>query len=95
MDLAATAEYSGRGVPKTPGETPGKTLGKTPVEILALLRSEPESSIPEIAARLGKSESAIERAIRKLKSTGALTRVGADKGGHWQVTGVRTTGPFR
>jgi ATP-dependent DNA helicase RecG len=78
---------------KTLGETPGKALGetlretpgKTPGEILAVLKSSPQAAIPEIAERLGKSQSAIERAIRKLKSEGRLTRVGANKGGHWVV----------
>jgi ATP-dependent DNA helicase RecG len=71
---------------KALGETLGETRGKTPGEILALLKSSPNAVIPEIAARLGKSESAIERAIHKLKAEGRLTRVGANKGGRWVVT---------
>jgi ATP-dependent DNA helicase RecG len=70
---------------ETPGETPGKTPGKTPGMILGLLRSEPGLSVPELAARIGKSDRAIERAIRKLREAGRLVRVGPDKGGHWQV----------
>jgi predicted HTH transcriptional regulator len=39
-----------------------------------------------MAARLGKSERTIERATRELRSAGRLTRIGPDKGGHWEVT---------
>jgi ATP-dependent DNA helicase RecG len=65
--------------------TPGKTLGKTPGKIAALLRENPGLSIPELAEQLGKSESAIERAVRKLRKTGQLKRIGPAKGGHWEV----------
>lgn len=70
---------------ETPGQTPRKTPGKTPERILDLLRDAPGLTIPELAANLGKSESAIERAIRKLREAGRLLRIGPDKGGHWQV----------
>ena len=64
---------------------PVETPGKTPGMILGLLRSEPGLSVPELAARIGKSDRAIERAIRKLREAGRLVRVGPDKGGHWEV----------
>lgn len=67
-------------------DTLGKTPGKTPERILGLLRDAPELSIPELAERLGKSVSAVERAIRKLREAGRLARVGPDKGGYWKVT---------
>jgi ATP-dependent DNA helicase RecG len=72
---------------KTPGKTPGKTLGKTPRKIMELLSSSPALSIPEIALTLSKSESAVERAIRKLREDNLLRRVGPAKGGHWEVLG--------
>jgi ATP-dependent DNA helicase RecG len=74
----------------TPGiaqETPGKTPGKTPELILQHLQKIPHISIPELASRLGKSVSAIERAIRKLRTEGQLDRIGPAKGGHWKVVG--------
>lgn len=70
---------------EAPGKTPGKTQGKTPDLILGRLAEAPSASIPELAQALGKSESAIERAIRKLRADGKLARVGPAKGGHWQV----------
>ena len=62
-----------------------ETPGKTPERVLSLLAGAPALSIPELARQIGKSESAIERAIRKLREAGRLARIGPDKGGHWQV----------
>jgi ATP-dependent DNA helicase RecG len=62
-----------------------KTPGKTFDEVLRLLAEQPDLSIPELAAQIGKSKSAVVRAIRKLRESGRLVRVGPDKGGRWQV----------
>ena len=72
---------------KTPekAETPQKTPQKTPDAIVDLLRQRPELSLAEVAVILGKSESAIKRAVRSLRESGRLVRIGPDKGGHWQV----------
>ena len=88
----SSPKSSSIGSPKTadnsieaPGETPMKTLGKTPGKIRDILLKTPTLSIPEIALKLAKSESAIERAIRKLRENNLLRRIGPDKGGHWEV----------
>ena len=65
--------------------TPGETLGKTPSDVLRLLRDQPGLSAPQLAERLGKSRSAIERAVKKLREAGLLVRMGPDKGGSWRV----------
>jgi predicted HTH transcriptional regulator len=70
---------------ETPGETPGKTPGKTPGMILDAMRVTPHTTVPELAVLLGKSESAINRAIQKLREEGRLRRVGPTKGGRWEV----------
>lgn len=70
---------------KTLGKTPGKTPGKTTSAILQLLKGEPNLSFPDIAHRLRKSESAIERAVRRLRESGQLERIGPAKGGSWKV----------
>ena len=62
-----------------------KTLGKTLDAILLLLDENPSLSIPEIAEKINKSESAVERAIRKLREEGRLKRIGPAKGGHWEI----------
>ena len=66
-------------------KTLGKTLGKTPDAILLLLDENPSLSIPEIAEKINKSKSAVERAIRKLREEGRLKRIGPAKGGHWKI----------
>ncbi len=81
------AEIPGAVVVRFRGKPPGKPPGKTPAAILELLKEEPDLSIPELAIRLHKSESAIERAIRRLRESGRLERMGPAKGGSWKVLG--------
>ncbi len=66
-----------RGVVRTPQ--------KMPDAILALLRRQQDLNIHQIAAKLGKSDSAVKRAIRQLRESGRLRRMGPDKGGRWEV----------
>ena len=68
-----------------PRKTTGKTTGKTPEAVLRLLSGDPNLTVPELAARLGKSQPTIHRALRSLRESGRLMRVGPDKGGYWQV----------
>jgi len=49
------------------------------------LADEPNLSAPQLAARMGKSEITIHRAIRSLRESGRLVRIGPDKGGSWKV----------
>ena len=66
----------------------GITPGKTPEMILELLVTTPTLTIPEIAIRLEKSGSAIERAIRKLRESGrlkGLVRPKQDTGRSWMI----------
>ena len=69
----------------TKGSSSGETLRKTPDLILLWLAEAPGAFIPVLAKHLGKSDSAIERAIRKLRVDGKLIRIGPAKGGQWQV----------
>ncbi|MCG3185865.1 MAG: hypothetical protein IOMNBAOH_00388 [Rhodocyclaceae bacterium] len=50
-----------------------------------MLAEDPSLTVPQLAARLKKSELTIHRAIRSLRESGRLQRIGPDKGGHWQV----------
>ncbi|MBR1609408.1 MAG: winged helix-turn-helix transcriptional regulator [Kiritimatiellae bacterium] len=45
----------------------------------------PDVTIPELANATGLSLSGVKWNIRKLKANGRLRRVGADKGGRWEV----------
>jgi predicted HTH transcriptional regulator len=70
---------------KTPGKTLGKTLGKTPLQILKILSDQPILTISEIAKMIKKSDSATERAIRKLREADLIKRIGPAKGGYWKI----------
>ena len=81
--VSGDKEASGKSVGND--KTQGKTQGKTEEQILELLRWNPGLSTPELARNVGKSESAVYRAMRKLRESGRLKRVGPAKGGHWEV----------
>ena len=63
----------------------GHESGKTDMKILTLLSENPKMSIPELASALNMSVGGIRYQIDKLKKSGALERIGADKGGYWKV----------
>jgi len=70
---------------KTRVETQVETRVETRVEIIRLLKINPYMTLAEVAASIGKSTSAIERASAKLVSAGKLRHVGPKKGGHWEI----------
>ena len=69
-----------------PSEEISKPSEKTSEKIISLLRQNQALTAQEIAAILGKTRRTIEMQINKLKAKGILTRVGADKGGYWQIS---------
>jgi len=66
-------------------ETVGKTSVKTSVKIAQIIRKNAHVTIPELAEITGVATRSVERNIKKLQNTGALRRVGPDKGGYWEV----------
>jgi len=62
-----------------------ETQVKTPDQILQILDEKPEMTLAEVAQKIGKSLSAVERASSKLVKAGRLRFVGPKKGGHWEV----------
>lgn len=70
---------------KTTGEAPQKKPQKATHAVLELQRQLPALAFAEMAPLLGKSESIDKRAVRKLRESGHLQRIGPDKGGHWKV----------
>ena len=64
---------------------PAKTSVKTSVKIIALMRENPQISIPEIAKAIGRTARAIEMQVAQLKAEGLIERIGPAKGGHWVV----------
>ncbi|MEJ1379090.1 MAG: ATP-binding protein, partial [Candidatus Sedimenticola sp. (ex Thyasira tokunagai)] len=75
----------GQGTGDTTQKTPLKTPLKTPDRIMTAIRQDGTLSISAIASQIGKSESAVKRAIRKLREEGRLQHIGPAKGGHWKV----------
>lgn len=62
-----------------------KTSEKTSEKILSLIQANSEITIQELSAILDKTTRAIEMQLNKLKERGKITRIGPDKGGHWEV----------
>jgi len=62
-----------------------ETRVKTPEQLLNLLRENPSMSLAEVARKIGKSLSSVERASSKLVKSGQMKHVGPKKGGHWEV----------
>ena len=79
----------GRFLPKNmqdlSGETTQRTTVKNTVKTLELIKANSYITIPELAAALNKSKSAIEKQTVKLKENQQLERIGADKGGYWKI----------
>jgi Fic family protein len=62
-----------------------KNSDKSSEKILQLLAKTPTLSAKQLAQQLGLSSRAIEKNIAQLKADGRLKRVGAAKGGYWEV----------
>lgn len=54
--------------------------------VLSLLNRWPHLSAKALASELAVSARTVERYLHSLQQKGKLLRVGAKKGGHWQVT---------
>jgi Fic family protein len=66
-------------------ETQVKARVKTPDLILEMLAKQPELTLAEVAQAIGRSTSAVERAVAKLKQHNKLSYHGPKKGGVWRV----------
>ena len=66
-------------------QMPEKMPEKLPEKILFLICKNSQITIEELVQKLGVHQRTIERNIFKLKQDGKLQRVGADRGGYWEV----------
>ena len=66
-------------------ETLPETLPETPQRILSAFAAHPDWTLPQVARSIGKSKSAVQRAVNKLRTAGRLRHVGPRKGGHWEA----------
>ena len=71
-----------REIDESKSKSPAERKAREAQELLA---QAPSLSVSVLARRLGRSDSAIHRAVRRLRESGRLRRVGPDKGGSWQV----------
>lgn len=58
---------------------------KSREKILNLISENPNITISELAETTSLSSKTIEKHIKNLKADNKIKRVGADKGGHWEV----------
>jgi len=62
-----------------------KNYGRNTEEIVALIFLEPEITMEEIARRIDKSQSTVEKIIKKIREDEILERVGSTKAGYWKI----------
>ena len=62
-----------------------KVSDKMSEKVFSALQADPESTIAELATQVGVATRTIERALTKLPQENRVTRIGADRGGHWKV----------
>ncbi len=74
---------------KTSEKTSEKMSEKMSEKVFSALQTGPESTIVQLAAQFGVTTRTIERALSKLQQDNRVTRIGADKGGHWKVLGSK------
>ena len=67
------------------GETSQKTTQKTTQKIVAIMKANPFVSIDFLCKECGLTRDGLNWNIKKLKELGIISRVGPDKGGHWEI----------
>jgi len=64
---------------------PEKGEEKSREKVLTMIREKSTVTIQEMMNSLGLSRSGVEKIVKKLKQEHRISRVGPDKGGHWEV----------
>ena len=60
-------------------------MSTTTAKLLAVIRQRPEITIPELAAKSGRTERTLERLVRQLRENEIIGRVGPTKGGRREI----------
>ncbi len=63
----------------------GKVSGETSDKILFYIQENNQITIPELAMKIDVAERSIERNLQTLQKNNKLKRIGAAKGGHWEI----------
>ena len=69
----------------------GEKLSANESKIVALIENNKNNTIAEMASKLKISSTAVENNLNKLKSKGIVSRIGGDKGGHWEIVGKQNS----
>lgn len=67
------------------GEKVGENLTENQKKILELILKDNRLSAHDLSIRVGISQRKTEENIQKLRIAGILVRIGAAKGGHWEI----------
>ena len=63
----------------------GTNVGENERKILAIILHTPSASAKEMAEALGVTTRQCERILAAMKQRGLIVRIGANKGGHWEI----------
>ena len=87
-DSGANTKSSEKGVlgSEKSSEKTSKSSEKSSEKILDLIKNKPTISAAEIAMEIDMSARGVEKQIRKLREAGIIKRIGADRGGYWEIT---------
>lgn len=78
-------EIAPESIPEITPKSVLKNLNKTQQKIVDIIMKNPKVTQAEIAAQLDVSLSAVKKSMKEIVKTGVLVRVGANKGGYWEV----------
>ena len=62
------------------------TTQKSDQKIIMAIKENPKITRAELQNITGLSESGVKKILRQLQQKGLLSRIGPDKGGHWEIT---------
>ena len=63
--------------------------------ILSVIRDNPKIRVAELAGKCGLSKDGVKWNLRRLKALGVIRRIGANKGGWWDVVTPRAAREWR
>jgi ATP-dependent DNA helicase RecG len=67
------------------GKGEEKSREKSREKILKMIRQKPTVTAQEMMDSLGLSRAGVEKIVKKLQQERRISRVGPDKGGHWEI----------
>jgi ATP-dependent DNA helicase RecG len=70
---------------KSPGKGEEESEEESREKILKMIRLKPTVTVQEMMDSLGLSRAGVEKIVKKLQQERRISRVGPDKGGHWEV----------